>query len=348
MSTKKLDELGVSAFCESLGMMAKAGIQTDEALELLSQGDMGTEGTLGNALKVMRDCVESGTSLSLAMEESGVFEDYCLRMVRTGEQSGRLDEVLMHLADYYAEKKTISEKIQSAIVYPSTMLVMIIAVLIVMLTMVLPAFTRVYNSLAGSLSAAGFGYVKWAYALCWIALIVMVVMAVLVIGGRVMWNGKGKETVAKVLYKFPATAKILMAMGKFRFISAFGTFLASGEMQDTAVLDSIPMADCPPVEEVLKKCAIRMEQGHGFAQAAFDENFFEPIYGRMLLAGERSGDMGSVLTRLTRLLEEDYSARVDRLISVIDPLLSGIMLVTVGVSLLSVMLPLIGMMSSIG
>ena len=348
MSKKKLDELGISAFCESLGMMVHAGIQTDEALELLSQGDMGKEGVLGEALRVMRDCTEGGTTLFLAMEESGVFDGYCLRMVEAGEKSGRLDEVLKHLADYYAQKKTISEKIQSAIVYPSTMLIMIIAVLVVMLTMVLPAFTRVYNSLAGSLAAAGFGYIKWAYALCWVALILMVILAVLLIGGRILWNGGGKETVAKVLYKFPATAGILNDMGKFRFLSAFDTFLASGEMQDTAVLDSIPMADCPPVEEVLKKCAIRMEQGHGFAQAAFDENFFEPIYGRMLLAGERSGDMGSVLTRLTRLLEEDYSARVDRLISVIDPLLSGIMLVTVGVSLLSVMLPLIGMMSSIG
>ena len=108
------------------------------------------------------------------------------------------------------------------------------------------------------------------------------------------------------------------------------------------------MTDCPPVEETLKKCAIRMEEGHGFAQSAFEESLFEPVYGRMLLAGERSGDMESVLDRLADHLEEDYVDRVDRLVSVIDPVLSGVMLVTVGVSLLSVMLPLIGMMSAIG
>lgn len=348
MSTKKLDELGISAFCESMGLMAKAGIQTDEALELLSQGEAGQSGILGQALPQMRDSVEGGKGLAEAMEESGIFDDYCLRMVNTGKKTGRMEEVLLHLSSYYARQKSISEKVKSAIVYPSAMLIMIIVVLAVMLAMVLPAFTRVYNSLTGSLAASSYSYVSWAYGLCWVALVVMVILALVLIGGRLMWNGSGRDSVRRALFKIPAAAGILKSMGKFRFVTAFETFLASGEMQDTAVLDSIPMTDCPPVEESLKKIALHMEEGHGFAQSAFEEDLFEPVYGRMLLAGERSGDMETVLGRLAGHLEEDYVDRVDRLVSVIDPVLSGVMLVTVGVSLLSVMLPLIGMMSAIG
>ena len=82
-------------------------------------------------------------------------------------------------------------------------------------------------------------------------------------------------------------------------------------------------------------------------KAAYDEELFEPVYGRMLLAGERSGNMESVLERLAGLLEENCTNLVDRLVGVIDPLLSGILMVTVGLSLLSVMLPLIGMMNSV-
>ena len=348
MSTKKLDELGVSAFCESMGLMARAGIQTDEALALLAQGEYGKDGILGQALPKMRESVEEGKGLAEAMEESGLFDSYCLRMVAAGKKSGRMEEVLLHLSRYYARQKTIAEKVKSALVYPSTMLIMIIVVLIVMLAMVLPAFTRVYNSLTGSLAPSSYSYVSWAYGLCWVALVVMVILAAVLIGGRLAWNGSGREKVRNLLFKIPAAAGILKSMGKFRFTSAFETFLASGEMQDMAVLDSIPMTDCPPVEETLKKCAIHMEEGHGFAQSAFEESLFEPVYGRMLLAGERSGDMESVLDRLADHLEEDYVDRVDRLVSVIDPVLSGVMLVTVGVSLLSVMLPLIGMMSAIG
>ena len=119
-------------------------------------------------------------------------------------------------------------------------------------------------------------------------------------------------------------------------------------MQDEAVLQSIPMTDCAPVEERLKRCALRMEEGHSISQAAYDENLFEPLYGRMLLAGERSGSLENVLRRLTGHLEERCGSLVDHLVGIVDPLLSGVLMVTVGLSLLSVMLPLIGMMNSVG
>ena len=90
-----------------------------------------------------------------------------------------------------------------------------------------------------------------------------------------------------------------------------------------------------------------MEEGHSIAQAAYDEELFEPVYGRMLLAGERSGNLEHVLERLTGLLEENCGNLVERLVGIIDPLLSGVLMFTVGLSLLSVMLPLIGMMNSI-
>jgi len=213
---------------------------------------------------------------------------------------------------------------------------------------VLPAFTDVYDSLTGSLSASTYSYIRWAYGFCWFALVLMIVIAVCLFGGLYLWNSGKKEAVEKVLRRIPLCAEILDNMGMFRFTSALGTFLASGELQDIAVIDSIPMAECRPVEEKLKKCVSRMEEGHSIAQAAYDEELFEPVYGRMLLAGERSGNMESVLERLTELLEENCTAKVDSLVGIVDPLLSGVLMFTVGLSLLSVMLPLIGMMNSIG
>ena len=119
-------------------------------------------------------------------------------------------------------------------------------------------------------------------------------------------------------------------------------------MQDEAVLNAIPMTDCAAVEEKLKRCVLRMEEGHSIALAAYDEALFEPVYGRMLLAGERSGNMESVLQRLAALPEENSGHLVDRLVGIVDPLLSGVLMATVGFSLISVMLPLIGMMNSVG
>ena len=345
--SRQLDNLGVSAFCESMAMMVQSGIQTDEAISLLCTSHK-DPGVLETALKEMKTSVEAGNSLSRAMEESGIFPRYCLQMTAAGEKSGRLEDVLFRLARYYADQKTIAEKLKNAVTYPAAMLVLIIAVLTVMLWMVLPAFTEVYNNLTGSLSASSYRYIRWAYVLCWVALIVMVLLAAALIAGYFLWRTDKRPVVEEWLRKIPICREILNHMGMFRFTSALGTFLASGEMQDVAVLDSIPMTDCASVEEKLKRSATYMEEGHSFAQAAYEEELFEPVYGRMLLAGERSGSLEEVLNRLTGLLEENCGNLVDRLVGIVDPLLSGVLMVTVGFSLLSVMLPLIGMMNSVG
>ena len=345
--SKKLDNLGVSAFCESMGMMARAGIQTDEAIALLGQQKQ-TDGVLGTALEQMKESVERGEGLAQAMEGSGIFPEYALQMIRAGESAGRLEDVLMRLSDYYRDQKTIGEKIRSAVTYPAAMLIMIIVVLAVMLAKVLPTFTDVYDKMTGSLVASSYSYIRWAYGFCWVALIIMVILALALLIGRAAWNSGSRTGVEGLLRKIPICADIFENMALFRFTSALETFLASGEMQDIAVIESTKMADYKPLEKKLGGCISRMEEGHSFAQAAYDEALLEPVYGRMLLAGERSGNMESVLGRLTKLLEENAGAKIDRLVGIVDPLLSGILMVTVGLSLLSVMLPLIGIMNTIG
>jgi len=282
------------------------------------------------------------------MKASGIFPDYALQMVEAGETSGKLEGILFRLARYYADQKTISEKLKNAVTYPAVMILLIIVLLAVMIRMVLPSFSAVYERLTGSLAASSYGYVRWAYVFCWIALIALIIIAAALLIGYRMWKGGKRESVEALLRKSPVCASILENMAMFRFTSALATFIASGDMQDEAVEKSIPMADYGPVEEKLKRVASGMLEGHSIAQAAYDEELFEPTYGRMLLAGERSGNLENVLERLTDLLEENCSNEVDRLVGFVDPLLSGILMVTVGLSLLSVMLPLIGMMNSVG
>ena len=348
MSGKKLDYLGVSAFCESMAMMVQSGIQTDEAVTLLQSDRTNSGGVLEEGLAVMKEQVDQGCGLAAAMKKSGIFPDYALQMVEAGENSGRLEDILFRLSRYYADQKTISEKLRNAVTYPAAMLVLIIAVLAVMLVMVLPAFTDVYDNLTGSLAASSYSYVRLAYGFCWFALVLMLVLATGLVAGLLLWNSGKRKKVEAILRKNRLCASILESMGMFRFTSALGTFLASGEMQDEAMMSSLPMVKHPGLEEKLRRCLKRMEEGHSIAQSAYDEELFEPVYGRMLLAGERSGNMERVLGRLTDLLEEKCKNLVDRLVGIVDPLLSGVLMVTVGLSLLSVMLPLIGMMNSVG
>ena len=329
MEKKHLDMLGVSAFCESMAMMVQSGIQTDEAIALL-QRENRNGGVLEQGLREMKALVEQGGSLAEAMETAGIFPDYAVRMVEAGESSGRLENVLFRLARYYADQKTLSEKLRGAVTYPAAMLLLIIAVLSAMLAVVLPAFRAVYDRLTGSLAASSYAYIRWAGAFCAAALAAMALLALALFIGLLLWKHGQRRTVLTVLEKFPRCRSIIRTNALFRFCSA------------------LPMADHEGVEEKLRGLAKGMEEGHSIAQAAWDEQLFEPVYGRMLLAGERSGSLEHVLERLTELLEEDVGHQVDGLVEIVSPALSGILMVTIGLTLISVMLPLIGMMNAIG
>ncbi len=344
---KTMDLLGISAFCESLGMMVRAGIQVNEAVYLLASKKE-ENGILAEAVNEMGKSIDEGSSLAKAMEKTGIFPEYTLRMIEAGETRGKLEEVLFRLASYYRQQNTTSEKMRSLIIYPAAMLGMITVVLLVMLKMVLPSFRDVYQSLTGSLAASSYRYISLAFLFCRIALAVMVVIILLGAAGLLMWNGNGRKKVEKILAGNSVCRGIMEALAMYRFTSAFEVFLASGEMQDEALLNSLPMAEYEPSQEKLKSCARRMEEGFGFAQAANDTDLYEPIYGRMLIPSERSGHMDTALRRLMELLAEDCGNRIDRLIGFVEPLLSGVLMITIPMALLSVMLPLIGIMNSIG
>ena len=161
---KTMNMLGISAFCESLGMMIQAGIQVNEAVYLLEQ--KGEGGQLAAAVQEMGKSLDEGSTLAAAMRKTDLFPEYAVRMIEAGENTGKLEEVLFRLSSYYREQHTISEKLRSVIIYPAAMLVMIIVVLVIMLKMVLPSFRDVYNSLTGSLAASSYRYIGLAFGFC--------------------------------------------------------------------------------------------------------------------------------------------------------------------------------------
>ena len=347
MKKEKLDYLGVSAFAESMAMMIQAGISIDEALSLLKPEDK-ENGVLSDALKEMAAFTSSGGSLHEAMEKTGVFPEYAIEMVKAGQNTGKLEDTMFHLSDYYKNEKNMAESLRSAILYPAAMIGMIIAVLVIMLTMVLPAFREVYDHLTGDLLSSGYDYVSFSYSLCRILLAVMIVLVIVILAGVILWNNGKRESVEAFLRKFPVCASILDTMATLRFTAAYDMYLSSGDMQDDALLKSKAMTMYKPVEEKLERCAKKMEEGHGFAQSAYEENLYEPIYGRMLLPGERSGNIENVLKRLVTLLREKSSDLVNSLVNILEPLLSGLLMISIALVLLSLMLPLIGIMNSIG
>ncbi len=343
----KLSLLGISAFCESMASMLEAGIEVSEAVSLLKQKGKNS-GALNEGIDVIRKKTEEGSSLSDAMKQSGLFPDYVLEMAQAGEATGKSEEVFRRLADHYARRHVLSEKIKSAIIYPLAMILLILIVLFLMLKMVLPAFADVYETLTGSLSESSFAYIDYAFLFCKIAFAVMAALVIAVVLLALLYMSPAKKTVQKILGVFPGMRSILENLALYRFTSAYEVYLSGGSMQDEALEKACGSVDYDPVIDKIRECERHMAEGHGFAQSVNEAELYEPVYARMLIPAEKSGNTESALNRLVDLLSDSVMNDSDALLNSAESILSGVLMITVAVALLCVMLPLIGIMNSIG
>ena len=338
----------MASYFENLAMMMKAGISVSEAAGLLAEEAETEGGAIAKPLRAIAESLSRGTPLGDAMREEGSFPAYATDMAGVAEYTGRLEDTLFHLSEYYRSEGAMNKTMTAAVRYPVALFLMIIAVLVVMLKLVFPAFYGVYNNLAGSLTSSSFRYIDVSFSVCRIMLVVMIVLVLILLAGILLWRGGKKETVQKFLMRFPVFSQLLTNLNLYRFTACFDMFISSGEIQDEAVKKSLSVAEEGPVRDKLGRCIERMEQGESFSQAASAEKLYDPVNNRMLIPAERSGMLDSVLQKILRNLRENNENDVSRIANTIEPLLTGILMVFIGLMLISLMIPLIGIMNSIG
>lgn len=343
-----LSSAAISVFCKDLAMMYAAGIQTDEALDLLGD-DSGAE-EFASTAHAAAEHLRNDPSLASALRATGAFPDYAISALVAGESSGRIEETLSLLSSYYDDLAETETQFKRAIVYPTVLLFLMSAILLVLVIAVLPVFNGVYASLTGDVSSSGYAYVSAANVICVIALVITLVAAIALLAVCIMCAGKSGRSGAflKVFDKIPGMANTVLRMSKAEFTSVMAIYVASGINPDDAVSRVKEVFEDHKLMGTLDKISASMAAGEGFGKAAADAGMYEPLYARMLVSGSRSGRLENSLGDLSRMLYSDARDRLEGAIGNVEPALAGFLTVVVGLSLVSVMLPLIGILGSIG
>ena len=338
----------LASFFENMGMMVKAGITAHEALDLLREEAETDGGALAPVYRRMSEKLSEGASLEDAMRDTGVFPDYAADMTGASEYTGKLEGSLFHLSDYYRTEEEMKNTFVSAVRYPLILLIMVTAVLAVMRFMVFPAFYGVYENLAGSISASSYSWIEGAFLLCRILMAVMILLVIVMLIGIAFWKKGKADTVRNLLSKVRTFRDLFDNLDLYRFTACFDMFISGGAMQDEALEKSKKVAESPGLRARLERCAEKMEAGASFSQAACDEKLYDPINNRMLIPAERSGMLDSILQKILGTLKSNNEKYVGRIANTVEPLLTGFLMITIGLMLVSLMLPLIGIMNSIG
>ena len=172
--------------------------------------------------------------------------------------------------------------------------------------------------------------------------------ALLLTGAAAARTQRGNGLFRTLFEKLPFTSAAARRLAEAQFTTALATFTASGMDTDTAMERASDMVRHRALRAQLESCRRQMFEGRSLAQAVYDNRVFEPLYARMLMSGARSGNLDQVLARLAQVFSEDANMRMGRIIDSVEPVLAGFLTVSVGITLLAVMLPLIGILTSIG
>lgn len=345
MAEKKLDAPTLSSFCGSICMMLHSGIGAEEACGLFAADQ---DSALSGAAAAVGEAMSRGSSFADAAKESGVFPEYALRVFAVSEYSGRLEEGLDRLADYYDRQNSFLQRLRSTLVYPAVLMLMMCIVLAVLTFFVLPMFSSVYAGLTGSLAASSYAYVLAAEVIARVSLAVTAILSACMLAAAAAAKTEaGRQRLLRRMETLALTRQALRELALSRLADTLSVLLSSGLDADSAMSEAQEMTEHSALRAELQQCAEQMQAGAGLAETLYRSGTVPALYGRMLVGGARSGSLEKVLEEVSVRLSRDAENALTGLMDSMEPLLIGFLAAAVGLTLLSVMLPLLGMLGAV-
>ncbi len=337
----------LSAFCLQMSLLLKAAVPLDEGLRIMAED--GENEDEKNRLLFLADEIELGAPAFEALEKTGSFPDYVIKMAKLGDQTGTLDEMMESLSEYYDKEDRMIRNIRNAITYPIMMVLMLLAVLFVLFTRVMPVFEEVYEQLGTRIPPVSQAAIRLGGTFSGIALAAAAVAALAVLG-LYMASKAGKKVglVENLADRFKRSNKTALLAAKRRCSSVLALTLKSGLELEKGIELAGELTGNSKIQEYLAKCKEELETGKGYDEAMKESGLFNGFQIQMIKVGNRSGRLDSVMEDISRGYEEEADASIENAISRLEPTIVAVLAVSVGLVLLSVMLPLVGILSAIG
>ena len=338
----------LSSFCDQIALMLSSGMTLRDGIEMLAEDEMKDKSLKNRPYTNLYKIVDETGSLYVALKENEEdWPSYMIEMVDIGEQTGRLEDIMLSLSTYYQREGRIRSAAVSAITYPLVLGVMLVVIIGILLWRVLPIFRRVLASLGVGASSSGSVLMQIGTWVGWgvLILIGLVVVAAIVIA--ILMKTKAREGVLKFLKNlFPPVRRLTEKLSASRVAGILSLMLSSGfPMENALEMAPAALADQESIEKVGQ---IRQDMiaGDTFSDALSKSGLFADFHNRMLKVGAASGHEPQVMGKIAEIYEQQVEDGLDHLISIVEPTLVALLCVVIGAILLSVMLPMAGVLSA--
>ncbi len=334
----KLDDLVI--FSRQLATMVEAGIPLVGVLDILSQ-QIENKG-FGETIKKLRDDIETGSSFSQALaKHPRIFSVLYINMVKAGESSGMLDEILNRVSVYLEKTATLQRKVKSAMIYPIAVITISIGITIFLLVKVVPTFKGIFDMLGGALplptqvllTISDFMRKWFLFAIIGLIIFVVAIM-------RYIKTEKGRLVLDIILLKLPVFGNIIKKVSVAKFSRTFSTLIKSG----VPILSSLDIVAKTSgnmiVERAVNNAKKAVREGKNLAEPLSHSPVFPPMVVRMIAVGEQAGELEKMLSKIADFYDEQVDAAVSGLTSLIEPMIILFLGVIVGGIVLAIFMPI--------
>ncbi|MHC5164423.1 MAG: type II secretion system F family protein [Planctomycetota bacterium] len=340
---KKVKSVDLATFCWQLNTMLSGGLSITVAIQTIA--DEITNPYFEYILKNMSRQIEKGMSFTDCIRQyPKVFGKLCCAIIMAGETGGSLTDSLERLAEHYENRDKLIRKVRGAMAYPAFVVGFIVLIVIVLMTLIIPRFSLMFEEFNGELPAFTRGFMAVYDVIVSNALHILIVTAAAVMGLIFYTKTKnGHEKFCKFMLSVPVFGKIILMSFVAMFCKTLGTLIGAG----VSLLDAFGILAEMTNNDLLRKGVLqtreKMAEGKNISQSMEEVGFFPGVAVKMAQIGENSGSLSTVMEKTS----EYYEKKVDSLVSMMLGMLEPLLIISVGgivlVVILAMYLPIFSM-----
>jgi type IV pilus assembly protein PilC len=345
--TGKVPIKDLAVFFRQFSVMIDAGLPLVQCLEILAANQENQ--VFQKCLTSVRTTVEGGSTLSNAMRQHPkIFDDLTTNMIEAGETGGILDTILQRLAAYVEKNVKLKSAVKSALIYPVSVISMAALVIGALLKYVVPIFANMFASMDVDLplpTRIVIGMSNLVKNWWWVFLLLMILLVVAV--RQIRKDPRGRFALDKFLLGLWVLGPVLRKIAVARFTRTLGTLITSGVPILEGLAITARTSGNAVLEDALMKVRKAVEEGRTIVDPLRESGVFPNMVTQMIGVGEATGAMDTMLQKIADFYEDEVDAATKNLLTLMEPMMIGVLGVVVGGIVISLYLPLFAMIAKL-
>lgn len=336
----KISDNNLIVFTRQFSSLIDSGVPILQGLTIMIEQQKNKE--LKGILVKIKESIESGASLSDSLKKfPRVFSDLYVNLVEAGEKGGVLDRVFKRLSIYFEKILRLKRKIKGAMIYPIVVLSVALAVIIILMTFVIPVFANLFASVGAKLPSLTRDVIAFSDFMRAYILYIIIATSVLIFGLRVYYKKEnGRRNIDRLFLKIPLIGVLLKKVAIARFARTLSTMVESG----VPILAGLEIVSKTSGNKIIEESLMQTKQdvsaGSSLSVALNKTNLFPPLVIQMVMVGEKTGNLDAMLAKVADYYDEEVDNAVNNLTQMLEPALIIFLGIVVGTLVVAMYLPI--------